>query len=591
LNKIRTQEKFFFLLFIVLIFIYWPRGIIEFLRWDDLQHIRDNPYLNPLSLDKVISLWGNQYGHLYIPLTYTIWAVFIAFNHLFGIGAQSPQSGLYIFLFSNILIHFINTLLVYQFIDQLLRQLPQTLLKTQAKYKTVTKTYMDHWSWPAFCGALIFSLHPIQVESVAWMSGFKEIIWVTFALLSINRFLSWLSNTKNSTMLYTSFFIGLASILCKPTAIVLPLIYLLLYVNFSTKKWQGAWIVFAKSLAFFLPFALITKYLQPDESLQFYISFPEKLLIVIDTLIFYLWKIILPLSLTPDYGRRPDITIQSLNYLLILAAIISGIAVSYQFIYKKKSQVFTLSSFFFIIPLLPVLGLISFGFQNYSTVADRYVYFPLVGIAMIVAFGLQKIENLKTIHLMPFLILTLVWVGLDYRQSLYWKNNETLFTYTLKVNPSSYMAENNLGQIDFEKGNIQKAKERFERSLKLNPVYTPAKVNYGAALFSVGQKEESVKVFTEALKLDPGNLQALMNIGLIKLDQRLYDEAIPYLNSTVKENPAYPEGWNNLGIAYIHLKQFKIAVECFQRAVLLAPERESFQKNLKLAQDDLAKNP
>lgn len=590
MNKIRTKEKIFVLLFIVLLFIYWPRGTIEFLRWDDLQHIRDNPYLNPLSFDKVVALWGNQYGHLYIPLTYTIWAVFIAFNYFFGIGAQTPQSGLYIFLFANILIHFINTLLVYQLLDQLIHQSPQTLLKTQAKYKTPTKTPTHHWSWPAFCGALIFSLHPIQVESVAWMSGFKEIIWVTFALLSINRFLSWLSNSKDSKALYTSFFFGLASILCKPTAIVLPLIYLLLYVQFSPKKWQGAWKVFTKSLAFFVPFALITKYLQPDEFLQFYISFPEKLLIVIDTLVFYLWKIILPLSLAPDYGRRPDITIQSMNILLILTAAASGIAMSYQLIYKKKSREFILSSLFFVIPLLPVLGIISFGFQNYSTVADRYVYFPLIGISMLVTFGLQRIENLKIVHLTPIFIIFLAWIGLDYRQSLHWKNNESLFNYTLKVNPTSYMAENNLGQIDFEKGNIQKAKERFERSLKLNPVYTPAKVNYGAALFSVGQKEESVKVFTEALKLDPGNLQALMNIGLIKLDQQLYNEAVPYLNSTVKENPAYPEGWNNLGIAYIHLKQFKLAVECFQKATFLAPERESFKKNLKLAQDDLEKN-
>lgn len=584
LIKLGTKEKAFILLFIVLLLIYWPRGQVEFLIWDDIQHIQKNPYFTSLSLKKIFDLWVSQYGHLYIPFTYTIWSALVGFNQLLGISSNAPQNAPYIFVFSNILIHFINTILAYRLIE--------SLLKTQSKQKSG----QSEWSWPAFLGAVIFSIHPLQAESIAWMSGFKEMIWVTFAISSLNHFLAWLKNSRNSKGFYLALCLGLASILCKPTAVVLPIFYFILYVFFSPKKWQGAWAILAKSSILFLPFAYITKYLQPDDQIQQGIDLPEKVIVSVDTLIFYLKKVIFPLSLVPDYGHRPELVLKSLISLEFFLAITLIFIFIYYFIFKKKSQKAALSLLFFIVPLLPVSGLISFAFQRYSTVADRYVYFSMIGIGLMTAFAYKHLESIKkpptfkVISIVPILLLGLVWIGLDYQQAQYWKTNESLFQYTLKINPLSFMAENNLGQLEFERSQFLKAKERFETALKLSDTYTPAQVNYGATLFSLGQKEESIKAFQKALKLDPTNIEASMNIGIIKLEQNLFSEAIPYLRSTIQENPFYPEGWNNLGIAYIRTNDLKKAVECFEKAASLDPHRPLFQNNLKRARDDLGRN-
>lgn len=533
---------------LLLLVVFFPVTGFDFLYLDDRLNVQANPLIQNFSLTSFLHFWRQPYEGLYIPLTYTFWGLVATITG--GGTALAPAP----FHFANLLLHLATVTTLFSLLRRLVKD-----------------------DWGAAAGALVFALHPLVVEPVAWVSELKGLLSGFFALLALRYFvlpsrvaaglgLSRLGERRY--LLATLFFIG--AILAKPSALILPLLAALLGYLMLARPFKELGYELAPWLLLAVPVALVTRSAQPESQLTFVPHLAELVLVAGDALTFYLHKLLWPLSLGPDYGRTPEVALASKALLFtgLLPWGLLGVALT------KRLRPWLVVPAIPACALLPVLGFIPFTFQGTSTVADRYCYLALLGPALGVALLLARYRG-RGVRL-GMVILLVVLAGLSSLQLRYWRDSPTLDRHVLEVNPRSWSSQYNLGMHCLEEQRLDEALGYFHEVVRLQPGAYLAYFSIGYIHDLQNHPAEAIENYRTTLRLKPDYLPPSSNLGLLYQRQNRLPEALAVFSAAVAGHPDYSGGYLALSTIYEKLGRREESAAAFRQALLLQPDAAGY---------------
>ncbi|MBV8175419.1 MAG: tetratricopeptide repeat protein [Verrucomicrobia bacterium] len=446
----------------------------------------------------------------------------------------------------------------------------------------------------AWLGAALWALHPVAVESVAWISEMKNTESGLFYLLSILFFVRWLrakdldGQTGGGwnyalTLLFAA--LGMAS---KSSTVILPVVLCLCAWWIQGRwHWRNLTRVVPIFLMAIIPSAVTiwTQGLQlaTDTDPQWVRTWPERLVTAGDAVWFYLGKLLWPHPLITIYPRWQIDPGQWLSYFALLAVII--ILSIFWLERARWSRAFFFAFAYFVVALLPALGFVDEYPFRFSFVFDHFQYLASIGPLALAGTALARFANF-IIPRKPWLQSSLcagllLTVGMaSWQRTLVYKSEEAFWTDTLVKNPACWMGYNNLGNALLQKGQVDEALAQFRKALEINPHYVEARSNLGAALFQKGQVDEAVAQYERVLEINPNHAPASYNLGLALFQKGRVDGAITQYKKAVKINPYYPEAHNTLGHALLQEGQVDEALAQFQRALDINPNYVEARYNL-----------
>lgn len=601
--KFMIQKKTVAMISALLIFlsltVFWPVVHFQFVDYDDGINVSKNPLLNPPSLSNILQFWKEPYQHLYIPFTYTIWSITAWISQSAHPAADKLNPS--VFHTANLIFHILNALIVFSIIRLLLRHISNVQVKHPEKDT-------ERSNYAAGIGAVLFSIHPIQVEPVAWVTGLKDILFGHLSLIAIWQYLIYASRSKTpcelkqiaknthiledrkgnrrlkkekesvqhsakvkvqqrDSLLYFYYAIAvftyILALLSKPTAVIIPLMLLILDRFIVGRPVKGSISSLIVWFAIGVPFFAVNKLAQPDVAVAFVTPLWSRFLIAGDTIVFYIYKFFLPITVgSYAYCRTPEVVLQQIwSYFAWIVPL--GIAGLIRF--QKERTVLFASFGIFIAGILPVLGFIPFLAQNFSTVSDRYLYLSMLGPALALAWFIATRWNAKI--LMVCILLLCALAILSAFQVQYWRNSITLFDHALKLNPDNFVAHYNLGGALRDIGKIDEAILHFSESRRLKPDYADTNNNLANLLLSKGQFDDSIFLYHEALKLKPDDADFNYNLALALEKQGKPDKALEHYYAALKINPESPIYHNSLGNALLDLKRYDKAIAHYTEAI------------------------
>jgi protein O-mannosyl-transferase len=558
---VQTSKLTLAALALVVIIVYVRVFGAGFVEYDDDIHVYANPMLNPLSFESVGKFWQQAYQGLYVPLAYTILAGIALFARVPAEMVSSLGRALTLspvpFHVASVGFHVANVLLCYLLALRLTRHRTAALL----------------------C-ALVFALHPLQVESVAWISELRGLSSAFFGLAALNVFvLSRQIRDRRAAvsreLLAASAMLAIFSMLCKPTAVVLPLVALAIDRVAIGTSWRQSTVTALAGLACVLPFAFITRSVQtlfPAGASLWW----QRPFVAGDALTFYLFKTVLPINLGVEYGRTPhSVMSHGWSYLLWLLPVVLLVLC---FRHRRRQPIAWLGSLIFVAFSLPTLGFVPFTFQVHSTVADRYAYLAMVGLGLVVADVVTSVGSNIAIRVASAVLVVLA--TLSFNQSGYWADNAAFLHHTIEVNPDVAFAHNNLGSILLKQQRPDEAIEHFNRALELEPRNAMAENNLGLALVQLGRLDEAEPHFRKAVELNPAYYKAYESLGALYLKTNRIDAAVASLKAALEVQPTEAKALNDLGIAFMRGGRVEEGLDSFRRAVGVEPRNPQYRKNL-----------
>jgi tetratricopeptide (TPR) repeat protein len=519
----------------------WQAGFI----WDDDEYVTNNPLLT--APDGLKRIWFSlDSPSQYFPLTYSVFRI----EHSFW-GFNSAG-----YHWVNILLHAANALLVWR----LLRRL----------------------SVPgAWLAAAIFALHPVQVESVAWVTELKNVLSLFFFLLAT---LAWVEFVEDRSKPLWRFY-GLALMFCalalfsKTTACTLPAALLLIL-------WLKGKPIDRFRLAQMIPFlvlgvgmGLVTvwweRFHQEVAGNFLGLGLLDRILVASHAVWFYAGKLIWPVNLTFMYPHWTIHSAEPLAYGWLLAC--GGACAMIWFTRRFFGRSVETAALFYVATLSPLLGFIMLYTFYYSFVSDHYQYVASIGpIALAAAVMTAALGRLKKQR--PFLkpalggIVLLVLGLLTWRQSLMYADAETLWRTTIARNPDAWMAYDNLGIILARSGDEDGAMALFQKTLVLRPDDALACNNLGLVLCQKGRMDEGIVEFQKAVSILPGNAVFRDNLGKAFLAKGRQREAMIQFQKVLDNNPLEPKANYHLGIVLFQTGRVDEAMAHFEKALENHPE-------------------
>lgn len=527
--------------------VFLPVGGHDFV-WDDRGNIVENPLFQPPTLANALRFWEKPYEKLYIPLTYTVWSGLARIAQMPAERGDVIEFSPRIFHLANLGFHIIAALVVFGILRMLVRH-----------------------DWAAFCGALFFALHPLQVEPVAWITGLKDVLSGCLSLIALGLYLK---HKGYHYVLATLAFV--LAMLAKPGALAVPVVAWALDYWLLRRSARQCALTAIPWAVLTIPFIIVNKLAQPDAIIPFVTPLWERPLVAADALAFYLYKSALPLWLGPDYGRSPEWLLQQ-GWALITWAIPFGIFV---LIWRRRERKPWLlaSAGVFVAGMLPVSGLVPFVFQGLSTVADRYLYFSLLGPALALGFFLAAQQRKAAA---VFCVGTLALLGLRSAfQIRHWRDETTLYRHALSVNANSSLAHFNLGNALMERRLVDDAIGHFRDAARANPRHADVRNNLGTALARQGKLDEAIHEYREAITIYPGYAKAYYNFGNALVRQGKLDEAIGRYRQAVAADSDYLLAHNNLGMALVDKGDLAAGMSHFRRGLAINPAFAILHRNL-----------
>ena len=449
----------------------------------------------------------------------------------------------------------------------------------------------------AWLGAALWALHPVNVESVAWISEMKNTQSCLFFLLSILFFVRWLGTKKNQkwcdwNYALTLLFAALA-MTSKSSTVILPVV-LCLCAWWREGRWR--WRNLMKVGLIFLMSIVATVVSIWTQSLriatitdqQWVRTWPQRLAAAGDAVWFYLGKLLWPHPLITIYPRWYIDASSWISYLPLVA-----MTMVLSLLWLKRASwlrpcFFTLA--YFLTALLPGLGLADNSIFRYSLVFDHFQYLASMGPLALAGAGLVRLADfvipgspwLRGISCAGMLLILGI---LSWCQSGIYENKETIWTDTLTKNPNCWIGYYNLGEVFALKGQVDEAIIQFQKALEINPKYAEAHNNLGFALFQKGQVDGAIDEFQKALEINPKKAETHYNLGTILFQKGQVDEAIAQYSKALEINPDSAEAHNNLGIAFFRKGRMAEAIAQFQEALRLNPDYTDAKNNLAKVQE------
>ena len=536
--------------FLAVFVFYFPALSGEFI-WDDVV----------FSDERAIRTWSGLWsiwfspadlkneGH-YWPVVYTM---FWLEHKLFGLNPLGHH-------IVNCILYFVNIILIWRL-----------LLKLNVS--------------GAWAISLVFAVHPLHVESVAWLIERKDLLSTLFYLGAVHVWLRFNETPKLKTYILALGFYVLG-LLSKSIVVTLPAALLVLH-------WWKQDRVTVQNAMRLLPFFIVGfgislgdyLFYTSREILDLGYSFPERILIAAQALWFYVSKLLWPVGLIVIYPHW-DVSIGNpVNWLYVLAALSVGFLL---WVYRHRIGKGPLAGLaFFVITLLPVLGFIDYGYMQFSFVADRFQYLAGLGLMAVLIGGTVHIMQSRGISHKPvimgvFAALVIGLGTLTWRQASLYQDGVTFFSYIIANNPVARDAHHNLGSALFQ---VDRIKEGYKAALKaaeLQPQRSGVHGNLGHALALMGKYDEAEERFNKALELDAQSVFAWQNYGNLQLQQKRYEDALTSFRKVTDLDERSIIAHLGLGHAYYELGHHKEALASIDQALAYSPAPDERNKLSKL---------
>lgn len=513
------------LLMVCAFIVFYPSLMNGFVYWDDGPNVFENPNIQSLSMDHIKSIFSTSLNGNYNPLTILTFAIDYHFYRLDPFGYHLV----------NILFHLVNVLLVYFLIRNL---------------------GLGHWG--GILVAFLFSIHPMRVESVTWITERKDVLFGMFYLFSLVCYLKYRATRKIiwSVLVYLTFILSLLS---KIQAVALPLTLLVIdfYMerSFRWKLVLGKIPLFLLSLATGLVGIYFLLMQKSINTIQY--SLFDRMLSGSYTLVIYLVKVVIPYKMSAiySYPNPGDFTFlfYASPFILIL---LCGLV-----IYSvKKTRVVATGSLFFLVNVIFVLQVVGAG---QAFLADRFTYIPYIGLFFIAGAAFSWIVRNRPgwipLTVTGIIVYIIILSLMTWNYAKTWKNTETLFTHVIETDENAVAAYLNRAVYLREHKEYDKALVDLNKAIFLKQ----SSSNYydrGTLLFGLGKYKEAFNDFSQVLKSDSANSSALMNMGAIYGKRKQYDSALYYLTASIRINPKEKDAWLNLAALHYEKKRYPEAI-------------------------------
>jgi hypothetical protein len=530
-------SMFALLLALVVLSLYWPVTGYEFIALDDNLYVVENADIQKGFSPQGIS-WAmtTLYTTNWHPLT---WLSLMIDYELYGLKAPGYHV-------SSLLLHILNTLLLF-----------------------IVLRRMSGEIWKSGVVAALFAVHPLNIESVVWVAERKNLLSTLFWILTIMAYVRYTDKPgwKRYSLILVFFILGLTA---KPMLVTMPFVLLLLdywplqrfswfdhnrpeeSVQDRTKRRKCLIRLLIEKMPLLLLSLLsawVTLYAARTGGAVKAISvFPvggriENALI---SYAMYLYKMVWPIDLAIFYPYPPGRPLwQVVSSILFLAAVTAFVCL------KGRTRRYLIAGWFwYVITLLPVIGLVQVGFQS---MANRYAYISLIGIFIIIAWGVPDLlKRFSGRRYLPAVSVSVILTFIFCTKSALpgWKNSEAVFQQALNVTKKNHIAEMGMGNVWLSRGNLHKAVPHYMEALRLKPDYAEAHNNLALVLMREGKGDEAAAQFREALKDNPKYAEAFNNLGAVLAGQRKWQEAEDSFKRALKFKPDYTGAQSNLTKLY-----------------------------------------
>jgi len=541
---LNTDWSWGFVLLLIVVLAYvpvWWAGYV----WDDDFHLTANPCIvGPLGLKEI---WTTKAASICPLVLTTYWLV----HALWGLNPL-PYHVL------NVLLHGMSAIVLWR----------------------VLRSLQVSGAW---LGAAIWALHPVQAESVAWVTEMKNTQSCLFYLLSILFFVRCLkanATTRLGKWTYglTLLFAALA-MASKSSTVILPVV-LCLCAWWVEGQWH--WRTFTKVMPVFfmamaaglLPFLTLDIPSAVNTDPQWMRTWPERLVTAGDAVWFYLAKLLWPHPLMLIYPRWKIDAGNGFSYLPLVAV---GIVLLVLWLNRKswaRSWFFVFA--YFLTALAPVLGLVDNTFLEFSFVADHFQYLADMAPLALVGFAVVRWANFfipgkDRLHAVLAGGLLLVLGMMTWHRASLFQDEEKLWTDTLLENPKCWVGYYDLGLAQLQKGQVDRAMAQFQKALEINPHYAQAHNNLGGIFFERGQLDQAMAHFQKALEIEPNLAKAHFNIGVALNQQGKPEDALLHYQKAVEIDPDYADAHLDLGLILAQKGQVDEAIAHFQKALEIRP--------------------
>jgi len=573
-SPVEIPERIFYLLSsLLLVFLIWmiyaPTASFSIINWDDKRYLLETPMIQNLNWENVQNIFRYKILGSYNPL------VFLSFAIDYHFVKTSPS----LYHIENIIFHMMNAVLLLYCIRSL----------------TASRTI-------AFFTAFMFAVHPMHVESIAWIASRKDVLFLFFYLLSWLAYMRFAR--KRSILFYVlAFFAFLLSLLSKPQAVTLPLLFIMTdYLLDQSWSW--------KKILDKIPFLLLSAVFGwvavkgGGSVANTYAEAPDFFQRIIDSILacgIYIGKYFLPINQSAMYAF-PGKELGPVIPELIMSVILIGLCI-YLFIrFWKTKPLIAFGILFFFLHIFLLLHVIA---VNSSLVYERFSYVSYIGLSIAVAAipaALLPSEQLKKTGggFYIFIPVILLFGFIARERTMVWKNGLSLWTDVIEKNPQSPEALINRGQLYFDAGEDQKAMDDYNAAIEVNPKhptsfsnrsilyyrkgdneraladadkalqldssYSDALTNRGLYLYMLGRNEEGLKAITRGLELKPNYPSALVNRAAIYLKLGRIDDAIADYHAAINFFPAYADAYKFLSLAYYRKHEYQHAMEAADSA-------------------------
>ena len=537
------------LLFLLVFGVFYPITGDDFINYDDNDYVTDNAHVQGgLIWQKVMWAFTNTDAANWHPLT---WLSHMLDCQLYGMKPWDHH-------LTSVLIHAANAVLVF-----------------------VVIRGMTGVLWRSLFVALLFGLHPLRVESVAWIAERKDVLSAMFWLLAMWSYLGYTSNkTPRPAHATVNYWLALLctalGLMSKPMVVTLPFALLLLdYWPLRRMTPDNAGRLAWEKAPFFLlatAGSMITFLAQKSQGAVIeYLPLGHRIETVIMAYTRYLGKFLYPVNLAILYPHPVSWSLAN-----VVGALFLFVAISAAVFVGRRSRPYCVTGWLWYVgTLVPVIGIVQVGSQS---LADRYSYVPGLGLIIILTWGACDLaRSLPGKTLVLGSVATAVILGciaLTRHQISFWKDSGTVFSHAVAVTDNSYVARKALADFYSSQHRTDEAIALYREALRMHPKFEEAHVNLGAVLSQAGHPNEAKEEFKQAIRLKPNDANAYNDLGAI-LGSGHIDESMALFEKAVELNPGYVDARKNLGQALDAEGRIAEAVAQYQEAVRLRPDPDA----------------
>ena len=543
----------------------------QFIDFDDNVYVAENPHIQKgLTFENIRSAFTTGRASNWHPIT---WLSHIADYEMFGLNPWGHH-------LVNVLLHTANTLLLFGVLNVMTGS---------------TSSLQAGSVWQSAFVAVLFALHPLHIESVAWVAERKDVLSGLFFMLTVAAYLRYVRQTGTKWYLLTILLFALG-LMTKPMLVTLPFVLLLLdwwpLKRLQNKK--DIYLLVIEKVPFFVLSAVssVVTFLvqQSTGAVSTMEKFPPATRIAnaMVSYMVYLEKMVWPSRLAVLYPYP----VGGLPVQQVIKAVLLLTGISYLVIRLARNHKYLLVGWLWYAgTLVPVIGLVQVGSQ---AMADRYTYLPSIGIFIMVAWGFDELltgrrwrETALGVSAVAVLLVLSTCTGAQLR---YWQNSVTLFEQALKVTSNNHTAYNNLGVAYIKLGRYKEAAENCKEAIKIRPNYARAYDNLGVAYFMLNRYNEAIENCERAIKIRPNYAEAYNDAATVYGRLGRYNDAIERYKQAVRIKPDYAEAQYNLGTTYGSLGRYNEAIEAYREAIKIRPNYAEAYNNLGTAYDQLGRH-